>query len=173
VAPGKALTALKTNDCPNPTVASKPVRIERTDATTGLAILAGDFASNGEAPRLGSPSQDLVVLRFDGPRLAASSASFAGDGARPVVTAALDKSAGGAPAFDRTGTLVGLVAPIASEPKRVAGVALAGPHALITQNALRAFLGVDESASERGAPLSAGDIAAREKTALVAVFCQK
>jgi hypothetical protein len=40
VAPGKALTALKTNGCPNPTVAGKPVRIERADAATGLAIIA-------------------------------------------------------------------------------------------------------------------------------------
>jgi hypothetical protein len=85
----------------------------------------------------------------------------------------LDKSAGGAPAFDRTGALVGLVAPIEGEPKRISGVALAGPHALVTRDALRAFLGFDESASEQGASLSAGDIAAREKTMLVAVFCQK
>jgi hypothetical protein len=173
VAPGKALTALKTDDCPNPTVGGKPVRIERTDAATGLTILAGDFASNGAAPRLGSPSQDLVILGFSGSRLAASPASFASDEARPIVTAALDRSAGGAPAFSRSGTLVGLVAPIAGEPKRVAGVALAAPHALIAQDAVRAFLGVDESSSEQSASLSAGDIAAHEKTALVAVFCPK
>jgi hypothetical protein len=98
---------------------------------------------------------------------------LAGDDVRPIVTAALDKGAGGAPAFGRTGALVGLVAPIAGEPKRVAGVALAGAHALIAPDALRAFLGVDESASEQGASLSAGDIAGREKKALVAVFCQK
>jgi peptidoglycan hydrolase-like protein with peptidoglycan-binding domain len=173
VAPGKAVTALKGDDCPNPTVAGKPVRIERTDAVTGLAMLAGSFASNGSAPRLGSPAQDLVILGFSGPRLAASSASFAGDQARPIVTAALDKSAGGAPAFDRTGALVGLVAPIAGEPKRVGGVALASPHPLIAPDALRAFLGDSGPASERAAPLSAGDITAREKTALVAVFCRK
>ena len=173
IGPGKALTALKADDCPNPTVGGKPVRIERTDAATGLTILAGDFASNGGAPRFGSPSQDLVILGFSGPRLAASSASLASGEARPIITAALDKSAGGAPAFDRTGTLVGLVAPIAGEPKRVAGVALAAPHALIAQDALRAFLGVDERSSEQGPALSAGDIAGREKTALIAVFCQK
>ena len=82
VAPGKALTALKADDCPNPTVAGKPVRIERADAATGLAMLAGDFASNGGAPRLGAPAQDLVVLGFAGSRLAASSASFTGGEAR-------------------------------------------------------------------------------------------
>jgi hypothetical protein len=173
VAPGKAVTALKTEDCPNPTVGGKPMRIERTDAATGLTMLAGDFASNGGAPRLGSPSQDLVILGFSGPRLAASSASFASDEARPIVTAALEKSAGGAPAFDRTGALVGLVAPLAGEPKRVGGLALAAPHMLIAPDALRAFLGASEPASEGTASLSAGDIAAREREALVAVFCQQ
>jgi hypothetical protein len=173
VAPGKALTALKADECPNPTVAGKPARIERTDAATGLAMLTGSFASNGTTPRLGSSARDLVILGFSGPRLAASPASFASDEARPIVTAALDKSAGGAPAFDRTGALVGLVAPIPGEPRRVGGVALASPHPLIAPDALRAFLGASESPSEAGASLSAGDIAAREKTALVAVFCQK
>ena len=173
VAPGKALTALKTDDCPNPTVAGKPVQIERTDAATGLTILAGDFASNGGAPRLGALSQDLVILGFSGPRLAASSASLASDEARPMVTAALDKGAGGAPTFGRSGALVGVVAPIAGEPKRVAGVALAAPHALIAQDAIHAFLGGAQPSSESGAPLSAGEIATRQKTALVAVFCQK
>ena len=173
VARGKALTALKADGCRNPTVAGKPARIERTDAATGLTLLAGDFGSSGEAPRFGELAQDVVVLGFAGQRLAASSASFAGGEARPVVTAALDKSAGGAPAFDRSGALVGLVAPIAGEPKRVAGVALAAPHAVIAPDAIRAFLGGGESASESSAQLSAGDIASREGHALVAVFCPK
>jgi hypothetical protein len=39
---------------------------------------------------------------------------------------------------------------------------------------LRAFLSAGEPKSEEAAaPLSAGDIAARERKALVAVFCQK
>jgi hypothetical protein len=173
VAPGKALTALKAPDCPNPFVAGKPVRIERADPATGLTMLGGDFASNGEAPRLGAPAQDLVVLGFAGQRLTASSASVAGGEARPVVTAAVDKSTSGGPVFDRRGALVGLVAPIADEPKRVGGVALAAPHALIAPEAVRAFLGGGEPASGSAAPLSAGDIAAREKGALVAVFCQQ
>ena len=173
IAPGKALTALEARDCPNPTVAGKPVRIERADAATGLAMLAGDFRANSEPPRFGAPAQDLVILGFDGPRLAASPASLTGDDARPIVTAAVSKSAGGGPAFDRRGALVGLVAPIVNEPRRVAGVALAAPHALIAPESVRAFVGGGESASESAAPLSAGDIAAREGHALLAVFCQK
>ena len=173
IAPGRALTALKARDCPNPTVAGKPVRIERADAATGLAMLAGDFRANAEPPRFGAPAQDLVILGFDGPRLTASPASLTGGEARPIVTAAVSKSAGGGPAFDRRGALVGLVAPIANEPRRVAGVALAAPHALIAPEAVRAFVGGGESASESAAPLTAGDIAAREGHALLAVFCQK
>lgn len=173
IAPGKALTALKTDDCPNPTIAGKPVRVERADAATGLAMLAGDFRANPEPPRFGAPAQDLVILGFDGPRLAASPASLTGGDAPPVVTAAVSKSAGGGPAFDRRGALVGLVAPIVGEPKRVAGVVLAAPHALIAPESVRAFVGGGESASESAAPLSAGNIAAREGHALLAVFCQK
>ena len=173
VAPGKALTALKADDCPYPIVAGKPVRIERADAATGLAMIAGDFASNGGAPRLGAPHEDLVVLGFDGARLVASSASFTGGDAQPVVTAAVNKGASGGPVFNRSGALVGLVAPIGSEPKRVGSVALASPHPLIAPDALRVFLGDREPASEEAPSLSAGDIAARERKALVPVFCQK
>jgi hypothetical protein len=117
LAPGKALTALKAADCPNPIVAGKSARIERADTATGLMMLAGDFASNGEAPRLGAPTEDLFVLGFAG-RAAASTATFTGDEARPVVTAAVDKGASGGPVFDRSGALVGVVAPIAGEPDR-------------------------------------------------------
>jgi peptidoglycan hydrolase-like protein with peptidoglycan-binding domain len=171
IAPGEALTALKAEDCPNPIVGGKPVRFERTDSATGLAMIAGDFDSKGEAPRFGLMAPDLVVLGFAGTRVAASSASLAGDAARPVVVASLESSAGGGPVFDRRGALVGLIAPIVAEPKRVAGVALAAPHAIVAPDAVRAFLGAGESAPADAGQLSAGDIAAREKDALVAVYC--
>ncbi len=173
VAPGKALTALKAEDCPNPTIGGQPVRLERAVAATNLALVAGDFGANGEAPRFGPPAPDVVVLGFSGPRLAASSASLAGDEARPVVVAAVETSAGGGPVFDRQGALVGLMAPIEGAPKRVAGVALAAPHAVIAADAVRAFLGAGESAPAVPAALSAGDIAARENEALLAVYCGK
>ena len=103
----------------------------------------------------------------------ASSASFTGGDARPVVTAAVNKGGSGAPVFNRSGALVGLVAPIGDEPKHVGNVTLASPHALIAPDALRVFLGDNKPASEDAASLTAGDIATRETKALVAVFCQK
>ncbi len=171
VAPGLALTALKADDCPNPTVDGKPVRVERTDAATNLAMIAGDFGPKGEPPRFGAPGPDVVVLGFAGPRLAASPASLSGGEARPAIVAAVEASGGGGPVFDRRGALVGLVAPIEGAPKRVAGVALAAPHAVIAPDAIRAFLGASESAPVGAADLSAGDIVAREKEALLALYC--
>ena len=171
VAPGRALTALKADDCPNPTVDGKPVRVERTDAATNLAMIAGDFGPKGEPPRFGAPGPDVVVLGFAGPRLAASPASLSGGEARPAIVAAVEASGGGAPVFDRRGALVGLVAPIEGAPKRVAGVALAAPHAVIAPDAIRAFLGAGESAPDGAATFSAGEIVAREKEALLALYC--
>jgi hypothetical protein len=49
--------------------------------------------------------------------------------------------------FDRSGALVGLVAPIAGEPRRVSSVALASPQLLIAPDALRAFLCRSDPAS--------------------------
>ncbi len=173
VGPGRALTALKADDCPSPSVGGQPARFERTDAATGLALLAGDFGAKGEPPRLGALGPDLVVLGYDGPHLTANAASLAGDAERPVIVASLERSGSGGPAFDRRGGLAGLVAPIAAAPQRVAGVAIATPHALVGPEALSAFLGAGEPAPAAAAPLSAGAIAAREKDALIAVFCQK
>jgi hypothetical protein len=173
VAPGRALTALKAGDCPNPSVGGKPARFERADAATGLAILTGDFGDGSEPPRLGALRGDLVALSVAGDRLAASSASLAGDATRPVVVvAALEKSASGGPLFDREGALAGLVAPIAHEPKRVAGVALAAPHGVIEPQAIGAFLGGGElvPVSAR-TQMTAGAIAAREEHAVVGVMC--
>jgi peptidoglycan hydrolase-like protein with peptidoglycan-binding domain len=173
VAPGMALTALGTEECPNPTVGGKPARFERVEAATKLALIAGDFGSNGEAPRFGAADGDVVVLGFAGERLAASPAPLVGGATPPVVIAAVEMNGGGGPVFDRRGALVGLIAPIAGEPKRVAGVALAAPHAVIGPDAVRAFLDAGESAPAGDAALSAGEIAAREKEALLAVYCEK
>ena len=173
VARGKALTALRADDCPNPMVVGRPVRFERTDGATHLAMIAGDFGANGEPPRFGAPAPDVVVLGFAGDRISASAASLAGGETRPVVVAAVETSAGGGPVFDREGALVGLMAPIEGETKRIAGVALAAPHAVIAPGVVRAFLGSGESAPAGGGALSAGDIAAREKGSLLAVYCGK
>jgi hypothetical protein len=173
IAPGRALTALTPDECPNASIGGKPVQFERTDAATGLAILGGDFAARGEPPRLVALKPNLVVLSAGGDGIAANSSSPAGAAGTPVVVASLEKSARGGPAFDRGGGLAGLVARFADEPKRIAGVALAAPYPLIPPEAIGAFLGGGELTPEPAAQLSAGAIAAREKDAVVAVYCEK
>jgi hypothetical protein len=113
------------------------------------------------------------VLSAAGDGVATNSASLTGEAAKPLVVASLEKGASGGPAFDREGGLAGLVAPIADEPKRIAGVALAAPHQLIVADAIGAFLGGGVLTPEPATPLSAGAIAAREKEAVVAVNCEK
>lgn len=173
IAPGQALTALKPDDCQKASIGGKPARFERTEMATGLAILSGDFGAKGEPPQLGALKSDLVVLSAAGDRVAANSASLTAEATHPSVTASLEKSASGGPAFDREGRLAELVAPIADEPKRIAGVPLAAAHALIVPDAIGAFLGGGELTPEPAATLSAGAIAEREKGAVLAVFCEK
>ena len=173
IGPGRALTAIKSDDCPNPSVLGKPARFERIDAASGLAVLAGDFGDKSEPPRVGALHDDLVVLSASGAKLAASPATLGGEADKPVIVASLEKSGSGSPAFDRGGDLAGLVAPIAAEPQRIAGVVIAAPHALVGPEALKTFLGSSQPVPESSAPLSAGAIAAREREAVVAVFCGK
>ncbi len=146
-------------------VGGKPVRFERTDAATGWRWSPG-FGSTGEAPRFGAPSRISSCSVSPAHASPRTRLRLAGGEARPAVVAAVETSASGGPVFDRRGSLVGLIAPIAGEPKRVAGVTLAASHAIIAPDVIRAFLGTSESAPPGPADLSAGDIAAREKDAL-------
>lgn len=173
VAPGRALTVLKADDCPNPSVGGKPAKFERTDAATGLALLSGDFSAGAEPPARGALTSDLVVLSADAARVSAVSAAPSGGGSRAV--AALERSASGAPVFDRSGGLAGVVAPFAEEPKRVGGVALAVPHAMIDAEAIGGFLGGGAliPIAAPAAPLSVGAIAARERAAIAPVTCRQ
>ena len=174
VARGRALSAFKPDDCPNPSIDGKPASLARTDGATGLVMLAGDFGRDREALRLGPPSSDLIVLSHSGAEVAANSAARAGDAASPALVAGLEKNASGAPVFNRQGELSGIVAPIAASPQRVSTVALLAPHAIIGVDALRSFLSPNEmTADPAPATKSAGAIAADEKEAVVAVYCGK
>ena len=179
VAPGEALTALPVARCVALTVGRKPAKLLRADPASGLALLGGDFAAAAAAPTLASGASDLLVLSLapgagGKSTLEASPAVVAplGDGGRAVV-AALAQGASGAPAFARSGALAGVVAPIATPPRRVGAVALAEPHALIGAEAIAAFLGLAAPmpASE-AATLDAGEIALRVRGALAQVVCK-
>jgi hypothetical protein len=180
VAPGQALTAIGEADCANPTVDGKAANRLRADAATGLTLLAGDFGAAAEPPSYGAASTDLVVLSIEPEAtsgkttLEASAATLtpAGEG-RQAILAALTKSASGAPVFDRKGALAALVAPIRADPKRVAGVALIEPHALIAADAIKGFLGQTGVEAPAEAPaLGAGEIARDKRALVVKIVCR-
>jgi hypothetical protein len=147
---------------------------------SGLTLLAGDFGAGAAPPKLGAGSAELVVLSIEPgatPGTAALEASAAtptpaGDG-RQAIVAALTKAASGAPVFDRKGALEALVAPITGEAKRVAGVALAEPHALIALDAIERFLGQGSAeAPAQGPDLGAGEIAREKRASVVSIVCR-
>ncbi len=180
VAPGQALTAIGEADCANPTVDGKAANSLRADAATGLMLLAGDFGAGAEPPSYGAGSAELLVLSIElgatpgKTTLEASAATPtpAGEG-RQAILAALTKSASGAPVFDRKGALEALVAPIKSEPRRVAGVVLVEPHALIAGDAIKRFLGQTGAEAPAEAPaLGAGEIAREKRALVVKIVCR-
>jgi hypothetical protein len=173
VAPGQALTALRESDCRDPTIAGKPARFLRADAS-GLALLGGDFGAGAAPPRGGVEDKDLMVLSLSpgAPgktvlEAADASASGAADGA---VVASLAASARGAPVLDRRGGLAAIVAPMPSAPKHLAGVTLAEPHQVIAEAKLASFVALGEP-DPGGQPLRAADLAREMRGAIVGVFC--
>jgi hypothetical protein len=179
VAPGQALTALPAGQCAELSVDRKPAKLLRADQANGLALLGGDFAPAATAPMLASGASDLVVLSLSPAAggkstLEASPGAVAplADGSRAVV-AALTQSASGAPALDRSGALAGVIAPIATPPRRIGAVTLAEPHGLIGAEAVAAFLGLAAPAPAASeATLDAGEIALRLRGALAQVVCK-
>jgi hypothetical protein len=177
VAPGEALTALPAS-CAEPLVDGKPAKVLRADATSGLALIGGEFGAGARAPTVVNGATDLVALSLSPaagkPTLEASPgvAAPVGEGVFAIV-AALTKSASGAPVFDRQGALAGVAAPIRDEPRHVGAVAIAEPHRLIGAEAVAAFLGVSLAAAPTQAPsLSAGEIVVSERGVLAEVVCR-
>ncbi len=180
VAPGQALTAIGGAECAKPTVDGKPAKSLRADAATGLMLLAGDFGAGAPPPSYGAGSAELLALSVEPgatpgtTTLEASAATPtpAGEG-RQAILAALTKSASGAPVFDRKGALEALVAPIKDEPRRVAGIALVEPHALIGLDAIKSFLGQVGAEAPAEAPvLGAGEIAREKRASIVTIVCR-
>lgn len=174
VGPGEALTALREADCKAPRVDGKPVTFAKTDAASGLALLAGDFGK-ASALTAGSASGDLVVLSLapnggkSSLEAANASATALPDG-RIALLAALASSAQGAPVFDRQGGLAGIVAPFAHPPLRRGAVIISEPHLAIGVEAVKSLAPI-AAAAPTGEALTAGDIARRLRGAIIGVYC--
>jgi len=181
IAPGQALSALAASDCPNAVIDGKPAKFLREDKKTGLALLGGEFGAGASAPSFGELASDLIALSYVAapPKgnltlqvTAASPLVTAAN--RPSLLASLADGASGSPVFDRSGALVALVAHLKEGQKLVAGVAPLAPHEAISADEIREFLAIEAAPKAAGAlSLSAGQIAAEKRGAIVAIICRR
>ena len=183
VANGRFVTAARLEGCQALSVARKPARVVKEDKAAGLALLEVPGlrpASVGLAAPPPDDAASLVALGYSGspdPQLFVMPAQArVVDASTLRVFAGLQKGAGGSPAFDRQGKVVGLVAGSAPEPRLVAGVAPQTSWPMVSAAAVARFLGETVPAAPAGAsaePLSAGQIAALAKASVLPVECQK
>jgi peptidoglycan hydrolase-like protein with peptidoglycan-binding domain len=178
VAPGQAVTVLLETKCKSPTIAGKPVKFIRSEAS-GLALLGGDFGGAATALRLGAGAGDVIVLSLTPGDGAGKSVLEVGDAtlATPsetsqTIVGSLSNSAQGAPAFDRQGALAAFVAPLGAEPNRRDGVVLTEPHAAVAARAAASFANWSNAAAAAdAAPMGAAEIGRRMRGAILGVFC--
>ena len=126
--------------------------------------------SVGVAPAAGTP---LVVVST-GPGGASVAAGEAVSASR--MTAPLQPGAAGAPALDRSGGLVGLVATYPAAPRMVAGVVPPAGYDLVTAAAVVDFLvaaGVTLPARRGDEALTAGEVAAAVAPAVRVISCER
>jgi peptidoglycan hydrolase-like protein with peptidoglycan-binding domain len=180
VAPGQAVSAIGAADCAEPTIDGKAAKFLREDKQVGLSLISGDFGAGAAAPPFGAIGADMVALSYaqekpGAPSLIVAPASplSAGDSS-PQVLAPLPKSGAGSPLFDRKGDLVAIVAQSSAEPRKVGGVAALAAHRALDAEMLRNFLAIKADAPENNAPLlSAGQVAAARRSAVVAIYCRR
>ncbi len=160
VAPGIAVTALDPAQCKTPTIAGKPAQFLSPQGP--LFRLGGEFGAGASAPPVGRGGGDLVALSLApgaAPVLEASPVQALRSG---QVMAAMG---GSAPLFDRQGRFVAFVSANSAAPSR-AGVAMEAPHATIPAAALG-----EPTGAQAGPDLTAAEIAALRRAAIVGVFC--
>ncbi|MBT9290236.1 peptidoglycan-binding domain-containing protein [Prosthecodimorpha staleyi] len=171
--------------CRAPSLRGKPARIVATDAAGGLALLEGETGPANPVALRGRPvpaGEALIVLGqgersgqglMVGPGEAVATPEGSKAGQR--VLTPLQPGGLGATVTDRSGVVVGLVAGLASEPRRIAGVAPEAPWSVAGSGALAAFLAGQgiavATAPETSAARSAGQIATALKGAVVQIGC--
>jgi Putative peptidoglycan binding domain len=187
IAPGQALSAIGVADCLSPTIDGKPAKFIRDDRAIGLSLLSveSDAGLAVSAPNFGALGPDLVALSYgaDEPNgrvvlniTSASPLALGDSAARHSILASLSGNGGGAPVFDRMGALVAMTAQSTGETRLVAGVAPIAPHGAIGADQIQRFLSLtpDASAAVAGnAPRGAGQIAAAERSRVVAISCRR
>ncbi|HYF56572.1 MAG TPA: serine protease, partial [Salinarimonas sp.] len=173
VGPRRVLTA-DIEACPQPRIGSAPARIVSIDKGAGLMLLEADAGravplAPGALPEAGG----LVALAYAPGKPGRALVAVAGERGPAGILAPLQPGAAGAPVFDRTGRLVGLVRGMPTDLRLVAGVAIPAGYALAGGEALAAALkgGGGPVAPASTGERSAGEIATAMAAAIVPVEC--
>lgn len=132
---------------------AKPVALPEGGMAEGLPLLILAFADEGSSPSL------MAVSGL------ATNAT--------MLTAPLQPGASGAPVLDERRGLIGLVGPVSSDQRRIAGVMPSASYGIVpVSDIARAFPGLIRSGQESTAPkASAADLVASLKGALVPIAC--
>jgi hypothetical protein len=183
VAPGKALSAIGSLDCPHPAIDGRPAKFLREDARSGLSLIAAAGADAAvAAPILAPLGDDLIAVAYGideaaaRPVLSVTAVSRMTQTAetKPLVLASLGADAVGAPLFDRRGALVALVARASSTPRPIAGVSPQAPHPVVATSDIERFLSEADVATAKPVEAAiggAGRIAAEKSALVVAIAC--
>jgi peptidoglycan hydrolase-like protein with peptidoglycan-binding domain len=177
VAPGRVLTSAAVESCTNLRVAKGPGRLLKSDKAAGLALVQADGAPRAASLAIAPAAlqdEDAMVLSFavtgGEQALVATPASLRGS----RLVAPLQPGAAGAPAFDRSGALLGLAGALAARPRMIAGIVPPLSHPAVPATTVATFLadnGVALPNASAGPPRSAGDLAAALGPAVVAIDC--
>ncbi|MBX9932288.1 MAG: peptidoglycan-binding protein [Methylobacterium sp.] len=180
VGPGRVLTsAAALAGCATPTIAGKPSRVIASDPARGLALLEGSgLPAKGSDIRgvpLAREAVDGSAAVILGAEAAGSVVVAPGEMAGEGVFAPLQPGSGGAPVFDRSGRLAGLVSTFPTAPRLIAGVMPPTRYVLVSSQRVAAFLaenGVAPSPAPADAgPGSVGSVTARLGGLVVGITC--
>jgi hypothetical protein len=161
---GGTLMTAGASACKSLAMGGKPINAGQADAN-GVVVLSGPGAANDLVARAKPPEagEKLVVISASASGApVVSPAEVIATGAVNILSAALPASGAGAAVFDRRGALVGLISGDPAAVKPIAGIMPVAKHAFAT---------ISGAGSDQGETLSAGAIAARAGSAIVALSC--
>ena len=172
------LTSASFEACPELRIGQAKARVARSDNAAGLALLETETSHAAtplptRADALGPDAAVIALIYAGSPALAVVPGETGPGG---TIIAPLQPGAGGAPVFDRTGALAGVVGTMPSAPRRVAGIVPPARYPLVPASEIRKFLSganTPPAAAAAGRDRTAGEIAAAAGPAVVAIDCAR
>ena len=180
VAPGVALSAVTSRNCPSPRLDNSPATFRVEDDASGLALLDVPGRPTASPPLAPGDVSDetAVVALFAGPLGAVYAAPGQARRRGPddmSLTAPLQADSRGTPVFDRSGALLGVTAATKASVA-IAGTLLTADYQLSGPVTIRKLLeraGLPTAAPEGAHPISFGDIVAQRRGAIGTISCSK